>query len=63
MGNCAPETHMMRSVMSQNHPWWKALLSSANPLCVIEKAIAKFTQEQITSLYLRCEELLDKVTA
>jgi hypothetical protein len=25
MGNCAPETHMMRSVMSQNHPWWKAL--------------------------------------
>jgi ParB-like chromosome segregation protein Spo0J len=41
----------------------KALLASANPLCVIEKAIAKFTQEQITSLYLRCEELLDKVTA
>jgi|688.fasta_scaffold85733_2 hypothetical protein len=25
MGNCAPKTHMMRSVMSQNHPWWKAL--------------------------------------
>lgn len=41
----------------------KALLASANPLCVIEKAIAKFTQEQLTSLYLRCEELLDKVTA
>jgi ParB-like chromosome segregation protein Spo0J len=40
----------------------KALLSAANPLCVIEKAITKFNQEQLTSLYLRCEELLDKAT-
>lgn len=38
----------------------KALLSAANPLCVIEKALVKFSQEQLTSLYLRCEELLDK---
>jgi ParB-like chromosome segregation protein Spo0J len=38
----------------------KVLLAAANPLCVIEKAIVKFTQEQLTSLYLRCEELLDK---
>jgi len=40
----------------------KVLLAAANPLCVIEKAIVKFTQEQLTSLYLRCEELLDKAT-
>lgn len=38
----------------------KALMAAANPLCVIEKALAKFTQEQLTSLMLRCEELLDK---
>ena len=38
----------------------KALLSAANPLSVIEKAIVKFTQEQLTVLYVRCEELLDK---
>jgi ParB-like chromosome segregation protein Spo0J len=38
----------------------KALLSAANPLSVIEKAIVKFTQEQLTVLYIRCEELLDK---
>lgn len=25
MGNCTPDPHMLRSVMSQNHPWWKAL--------------------------------------
>jgi ParB-like chromosome segregation protein Spo0J len=40
----------------------RVLLAAANPLCVIEKAIVKFTQEQLTSLYLRCEELLDKAT-
>ena len=40
----------------------KALLGAANPLCVIEKAIVKFTQEQLTSLMLRCEELLDKAS-
>lgn len=40
----------------------KALLAAANPLCVIEKAIVKFTQEQLTSLMLRCEELLDKAS-
>jgi len=39
----------------------KALLAAANPLCVIEKVIVKFTQEQLTALYVRCEELLDKV--
>jgi len=38
----------------------KALLSAANPLSVIEKAITKFSQENLTVLYLRCEELLDK---
>jgi ParB-like chromosome segregation protein Spo0J len=38
----------------------KALLSAANPLSVIEKAIAKFSQVNLTVLYLRCEELLDK---
>lgn len=38
----------------------KALLSAANPLSVIEKAIVKFSQEQLTVLYLRVEELLDK---
>jgi hypothetical protein len=40
----------------------KALQAAANPLCVIEKVIVKFTQEQLTALYVRCEELLDKVT-
>jgi len=38
----------------------KALLSAANPLSVIEKAITKFSQENLTVLYLRCEELLEK---
>jgi len=38
----------------------KALMAAANPLCVIEKVIVKFTQEQLTALYVRCEELLDK---
>jgi ParB-like chromosome segregation protein Spo0J len=40
----------------------KALLGAANPLCVIEKALVKFSQEQLTSLMLRCEELLDKAS-
>ena len=39
----------------------KALLAAANPLAVIEKVIVKFSQEQLTALYLRCEELIDKV--
>jgi hypothetical protein len=25
VGNCAPDPHMLRSVINQNHPWWKAL--------------------------------------
>lgn len=36
-----------------------ALLAAANPLAVIEKVIVKFSQEQVTALMLRCEELLD----
>lgn len=38
----------------------KALLASANPLAVIEKVIVKFSQEQLTALYLRCDELIEK---
>lgn len=37
----------------------QALRSAANPLCVIQKVIADFSQEQLTGLYLLIQGLLD----
>jgi ParB-like chromosome segregation protein Spo0J len=37
----------------------QALRAAANPLCVIQKVITDFSQEQLTALYLLIEGLLD----
>lgn len=39
----------------------KVLMSAKNKLVVIDSALKQMTQEEITALYLRCEELLEKV--
>jgi len=38
----------------------KALLDAPNKLSVLEKVLTKFSQEQLTVLYLRIEELLEQ---
>ena len=46
--------------MTENKQAIKVLLSAKNKLVVIDSALKKMTQEELTSLMLRCEELLEK---
>lgn len=45
---------------TENKQAIKVLLSAKNKLVVIDSALKKMTQEELTSLMLRCEELLEK---
>jgi ParB-like chromosome segregation protein Spo0J len=45
---------------TENRQAIKSLLSAKNKLVVIDSALKKMSQEELTSLMLRCEELLDK---
>lgn len=46
--------------MTENKQAIKVLLSAKNKLVVIDSALKKMSQEELTSLMLRCEELLEK---
>jgi ParB-like chromosome segregation protein Spo0J len=46
--------------VTENKQAIKILLSAKNKLVVIDSALRKMTQEELTSLMLRCEELLEK---
>jgi ParB-like chromosome segregation protein Spo0J len=46
--------------VTENKQAIKVLLSAKNKLVVIDSALKKMSQEELTSLMLRCEELLDK---
>jgi len=48
--------------VTENKQAIKVLLSAKNKLVVIDSALKKMSQEELTSLMLRCEELLDKAT-
>lgn len=45
---------------TENKQAIKSLLSAKNKLVVIDSALKKMSQEELTSLMLRCEELLEK---
>lgn len=44
----------------ENRDAIKSLLGAKNPLVVIDKALKKMSHEDLTALYLRCEELLQE---
>lgn len=46
--------------VTENKQAIKVLLSAKNKLVVIDSALKKMSQEELTSLMLRCEELLEK---
>ena len=48
--------------VTENKQAIKVLLSAKNKLVVIDSALKRMNQEELTTLMLRCEELLDKAT-